>query len=202
MRTPLLAVAVAVAAALSIGACLAPPKEPTQAVTPTVVGSASAEAAVAPAAPMPEDDAPVNPVAWKAGLSPDFADHAKSCDRGEISWCTVVATSYESEGEMQDVPRAVAVYKKMCDLGNAPACEKAGTMVLAGKSGSPDAAQGLDLLGKACDAGSAGACLTVAVHYEKGDGVKKDPKKAKAAYGKACDAGTESACKKGGKSKK
>ena len=108
------------------------------------------------------------------------------------SRCVLLAMSYEDgDGVAQDAGKAVALYQKACDAGEASGCNNLAVMYKRGHGIPANAAKAAVFRGKACDRGELGNCEILARAYEAGDGVARDFSKAAALYQKVCDGGSD-----------
>jgi TPR repeat protein len=94
-----------------------------------------------------------------------------------------------------DLTRALDLYRKACDAGNAAGCNNLGAMYDRGEGTLRDDAQAFELYRKACAQGEANACSNQGYLHEKGRGTKQDYGAAVALYKKGCDDGNAIACK-------
>lgn len=92
--------------------------------------------------------------------------------------------------------RALELYLKACDRGDAPSCGNASVSYGAGSGTAKDVTKALKYGVKACDGKSANGCTTVAVIYDLGDGVPKDDARAGEFYLKACSLNDMDACQR------
>ncbi len=136
--------------------------------------------------------------------------HRAGCDRGDLPECVAYAYTFEV-GERDnvhgqvDVPRAAALYERLCNGGSAEACSSLANLVKFGrkKSGAagepwiipPDRARALKLEQKGCDGGSPGACHWLAGSYWQGDDVPRDVARALRLDESACASWFELACR-------
>jgi hypothetical protein len=91
-------------------------------------------------------------------------------------------------------PKAVALYHRACDAGNASGCSNLGIMYQKGRGVAQDFGQALALYQRACDSGTASGCTNLGLMYANGDGVAQDAGRAVALYQRACDAGSAVGC--------
>lgn len=87
----------------------------------------------------------------------------------------------------RDRPRARALYRKACDLGNGSACQSLAHALTTGQGVAKDLAEAARLLERGCDAGDADNCHRLALVHAGGEGVPKDGAKAMALWQHACD---------------
>jgi TPR repeat protein len=92
--------------------------------------------------------------------------------------------------------KAMAAYKKACDLGHQPSCYKYGHHQRMGQFLPKDVAQGLQRMQTACDASVGDACFEIGVMYDNAEGVARDRQRALAYYKQGCTGGSEQACAK------
>jgi len=107
-------------------------------------------------------------------------------DRGGLDLCQYT----------QDYPRAVTLFSKACDAGNAYGCSNLGDMYLNGERVAEDNSQALMLYSRACDTGSAAGCSSIGLVYQKGFGVQKDKGKARQFFSKGCEMDNQWGCDK------
>lgn len=123
----------------------------------------------------------------------DFAPCVEDCDRGIVFGCTVAAARLE-RGEDLNLPRAVKIYERACELRDAASCVAAARMHVSGSGVPPSRARQIELLATACALGDALACAIPAKAYAKGSGVPKDERRAKELREHACAGGARDAC--------
>ncbi len=120
---------------------------------------------------------------------------ASACESGCSSLCAPAGIAYSGLSEppiaglSPDRPRALALFRKGCAAGSAPACNL--TWYGAGKEVSQAA---VDALTKACEGGGANACGNLGEMYVKGEGVQRDDAKGAALLQRACEAGDMKSC--------
>lgn len=98
-------------------------------------------------------------------------------------------------GVNQNYEKAVELYQKGVDLGDAGACLNLGYMYNEGLGVNQDYQKAVELYQKACDLGDADAFCNLGAMYYNGQGVNQDKQKALQLYKKACDMGDEQGCK-------
>ena len=96
--------------------------------------------------------------------------------------------------EKGDYQKAVELFKKACDSGEAKGCNNLGVLYEDGQGVKQDYQKAAQLYQKACDSGEANGCYNLGVSYNNGRGVKQDFFTAKQYYGKACDLGLQLGC--------
>lgn len=85
--------------------------------------------------------------------------YGKACDLGLAEGCHQAAALYDEKGPSQDPKRAVALYRRGCDRGSAPACNNLGWSYANGAAGlATDKQQALTLYRRACSLGNTTAC--------------------------------------------
>ncbi|KAH3758172.1 sel1 repeat family protein [Pelomyxa schiedti] len=89
--------------------------------------------------------------------------------------------------------RAVSLYQKAADAGNAVALNSLGVCYEIGKGVDKDLHKAVSLYAKASDAGNNKAIYNVALCYKNGEGVEMDLNKAISLFRRAVDAGNASA---------
>ena len=73
--------------------------------------------------------------------------------------CSLLGRMYlEGFGVAEDQPKALGLYKKACDLGQAVDCSNLAMMYADGKGVAADPVMAASLYKKACDAGFKDAC--------------------------------------------
>ena len=119
---------------------------------------------------------------WAAGDSETSAKMWKiSVDMGsqdgevmaKLGWCYS-----NGVGVVQDENKAVALWRRAAEMGNADAMYWLGTLLVNGKIMEQDIARVVEQLQRAADMGSANAVYILAVLYESGTGVAKNEGKA------------------------
>ena len=99
-------------------------------------------------------------------------------------------------GVEQNYNKAVELYQKAADLGDADAFFNLGLMYYNGQGVAQDYNKAVELYQKACDLGNAGAFNNLGGGmYYSGRGVNQDKQKALQLFKKACDMGNEKGCK-------
>ena len=93
-----------------------------------------------------------------------------------------------------DYQKAVQLYQKACDGGEARGCFSLGFLYQNGQGVKQDYQKAAELYQKACDGGHAVGCSILGVLYTGGQGVRQNFSTAKQYYGKACDLGLQSGC--------
>jgi hypothetical protein len=121
----------------------------------------------------------------------DATPCAEECDRGIASSCAELASRVE---RARDLPRAVALHERACELRDAASCVAAARMHAAGAGVPPSRARQVELLGAACRLGDGFACAIPAKAYATGAGVPANEGRAIELWQHACGAGVESAC--------
>lgn len=125
----------------------------------------------------------------------DVAPCAEDCDRGIAFACAVLAARLErGDRTPRDLPRAVRLHERACELRDAPSCTSAARMHASGAGVPPSRARQLELLAAACQLGDALACGLPARAYAEGRGVPRDERRAADLYERACAGGVEAAC--------
>lgn len=93
-----------------------------------------------------------------------------------------------------DYKKAVGLYKKACDGGEANGCGNLGYKYASGEGVKQDDFKAVELYKKACDGGDALGCFVLGTMYHIGKGVKQNSQKALEFYGKACDLKDATGC--------
>ena len=96
----------------------------------------------------------------------------------------------------KDLGKAVELYQKAADQGNADAQINLGWLYENGEGVPKDLRKAAELYQKAADQGNASAQDNLGWLYENGQGVPKDLGKARELYQKAADQGNQSAIEK------
>ena len=116
---------------------------------------------------------------------------AKACEAGgDSQHCMDTANRYY-EG---DDNKAVALWRKACDGGDARGCTNLGFMYEKGQGVTQDDAQALSLYRQGCDGGHAGGCTNLGFMYDEGQGVTQDEAQALSLYRQGCDGGEARGC--------
>lgn len=124
-------------------------------------------------------------------LEPCVAD----CNRNIAPACVRLAERFEhAEGTPRDVPRAVTMRERACDLGDVGSCVLAARMYGSGSGVVPNRARQVDYWVAACKLGEAHACASAGKALRRGDGVPRDEARARDADERGCVAGIEETC--------
>ena len=99
----------------------------------------------------------------------------------------------EKRGIAQDKKKAIELFQRAADLGNADAMNKLGVYHYKGNGVLQDKKKSIELYQKAADMGNTDAMFNLAVCYERGEGVSQDKKKAIELYQRASDMGNTDA---------
>ncbi|HTR55989.1 MAG TPA: tetratricopeptide repeat protein [Kofleriaceae bacterium] len=130
--------------------------------------------------------------------APALRSYQRACDLGAARGCAEAANIYDSgrtwNGVARDVDKALALYRKACENGYAPACDSLGLMLYAGEDVTHDNEAAARWFRKACDAGAMHGCTSLGYFYQAGLTVKSDRGKARELYLKACDGGDYQGC--------
>lgn len=132
----------------------------------------------APAKPASNKEEPTAKAEAVEGCPPGFVFSGGACKKGDKDRPHACQPTDASDCEAQ------------CSKGDASSCDRFGTLVLAGKQGSPDRAKAQAAFEKACNAGYANGCTNLGVSLMIG----KDVAGAKTALDKACLRGSPRAC--------
>lgn len=99
-----------------------------------------------------------------------------SCADGNLADCVALGDLYLDghDGLSKDGSRAVALYQKACDAGEALGCNNLGKIYAQGRGVAQDESRAVALYEGACDAGAAPGCNNLREMYEQGRGVAKD----------------------------
>lgn len=101
-----------------------------------------------------------------------------------------------------DYKKAVEIYQKSCDAGDARSCNKLGILYKKGqvikrndKKANECYKKANNLFKKDCESGDSFACYYLGVLYQNGkEGAQQDKNLAKEYYGKACDLDHQLSC--------
>ncbi|WP_187858533.1 sel1 repeat family protein [Helicobacter pylori] len=96
--------------------------------------------------------------------------------------------------EEQDFEKAIALYKKACDLEVGGGCFNLGALYHNGQGVEKNLTKADQFYSKACNLKEGLGCNNLGDLYQKGEGVKQDSKKAAALFEKACKLGVQEAC--------
>lgn len=95
-----------------------------------------------------------------------------------------------------DLLIAALQYKKSCDRGSAPDCNRLGDLYASGRGVGKDLLRAAALYQQACDRNFAAACVSLGLFYQEGRAVAEDEKHAARLYQQACDEGLEAGCER------
>ena len=127
----------------------------------------------------------------------------QACNSGDVASCMLAGSIWADGPGVREVAaaepaRAIAPYKKACDLGEPKACHAMAKLL---RSDATKIQEVIALETKACEAGVAGACWDIGQIAFSGEAGTSDPKKAKEWFSrevllrqKACDAGVGEEC--------
>ena len=125
----------------------------------------------------------------------DLSTCVEDCDRAISFACTVLAGRLErGEGIPRDLPRAVVLHERACELRDAASCVSAARMHASGRGVPPSRAKQIELLTTACKLGDALSCAVPARAFATGNGVPRDERRATELWQTACAAGVAPAC--------
>jgi TPR repeat protein len=127
----------------------------------------------------------------------DLAECAEQCELAQAQSCRLLASFYEfgKSGTKVDKPRALELYTKACDGGDAIGCSSAGYLYdVPNPPIPPDMKKAVALETKACDMGDPRGCSNLGVKYGTGSGVTMDKGKATSLYEKSCNGGFAMGC--------
>ncbi|MDB4944888.1 MAG: hypothetical protein JWP97_4422 [Labilithrix sp.] len=130
----------------------------------------------------------------------DLRPCEEDCDRRLAFSCALLAARIErgiettDGGVERDLPRALLLHERACELLDVASCSNAARMVAAGAGAPPSRRRQVELLEKACRLGDALACTVPARAYANGTGVARDPARATALWERACASGAAAAC--------
>ncbi len=98
-------------------------------------------------------------------------------------------------GVAKNESKAVDLYTKSCDAGNAGACDALATIYEAGKVVKKDMKKAVPLFEKGCKIGSGDSCLSMAIFYQSGaEGVAKNAASSDNYLQKACELNNAAGC--------
>lgn len=200
---------VAIALALTLGACRAsPPRE-------TATAARSSSSAVREESKPPPESVVLDETACQKGsgigcnnLGVDHLDangiptdvrraaelFSKSCEMGTPAGCGNLGTMYlRGAGIAPDVVRAIGLLTRACDGAWLHACFILGDLYMS-EGPHEDAALSARILTRACDGGHTLSCAGEGVLYQAGRGVTKDLVKAHNLLAPACEQGIAFAC--------
>ncbi len=141
-----------------------------------------------------DDDDPVRAAAFFTRAEQALQ---KSCDAGDLQWCTNLGVLYEQGfvGGKPDPERAAAVYKKACDRQIGDWCTNLALLQLYGRLSPPDIPGAMALLEKVCATKSPLACSALGkMLVMPPDGATKDVTRGLALLEGACHDGEVHAC--------
>ena len=96
--------------------------------------------------------------------------------------------------QQKDFPKAVGLYAKACDVGDAKGCYELGKMYYKGEGVQQDKSKSIKLYTKSCDNNDMNGCNYLAGMYANGESVQRNTQKAVVLLTKACDNGNAQAC--------
>lgn len=109
--------------------------------------------------------------------------------------CHNLGALYASgDGVPKSEERALALFTKACDLGDATSCHNLGVAYSLVEGATHDLPKAIQLFEKACAAGMAASCTNLGNFYLEGKGVKLDRQQAVELFKKACSGGSEKGC--------
>lgn len=131
---------------------------------------------------------------WEYGKAFDLAKIA--CNEGDLDGCWLMGRILvrTDTGLKQDIPQAVALYKRACDGGNMNGCGSLASLYAEGKGVEKDLVRAVELAQLSCNGGSAVGCTNLGYYYHNGVGVAKNPLRAASLYLRACDDGNAVGC--------
>jgi hypothetical protein len=127
-------------------------------------------------------------LAGKLGPACHLEAHAGSC-------LVLAAVSVRADRDRL-LLRALAIWRRACDRGDADACSSAAALVAAGHLDNPEAIRlAMDLWERACSGGEASVCESAGERREHGSfGAPVDLARAAVLYARGCDAGDGACC--------
>lgn len=97
------------------------------------------------------------------------------------------ADSVKPAGPLQDIPRAIGLYRRACDGDGRAGCDRLGLLYRDGIGVTADPVRAVDLYRQACDSGYQVGCAHLGEAYVAGSGVDADAGRAATLFGKACE---------------
>jgi TPR repeat protein len=141
------------------------------------------------------DDAENRGVSLDSTLAADLLE--RGCHGGAMRGCAHLAEMYladdsitpdvEPTGPVQDLGRAVALYRRACDGEDFDACASLGLLHQEGTGLDADVPRAAALYRQACDGGSMLGCAHLGVALERGRGLERDVSRAAELYEQACE---------------
>ena len=98
------------------------------------------------------------------------------------------------DGVARDAAKAVALFTRACNGGNAKSCVNLGAMHFDGNGVPKNESLGASFFLKGCEAGEAPGCLDVSIAYGAGRGVPKDAAQSFTFAERACTGGARVGC--------
>jgi TPR repeat protein len=119
------------------------------------------------------------------------------CWSGQAELCTQVARSYHvgGDGVARDLPQAMRLYARGCDLGERVACSELGVALTYGEGIARDLERAVALYDRSCRLGFPLGCANLGFMLEHGQGVARDEARAQTLYRESCAAGESYACR-------
>lgn len=130
----------------------------------------------------------------------DLKPCEEDCDRRIAFSCAILASRLEhgvegpDGGTVHDLPRALRLHERACELLEPASCVSAARMAASGAGAPPSRRHQVELLEAACRLGDALACTVPARAYAGGNGVPRDPRRAAELWERACASGAAAAC--------
>jgi TPR repeat protein len=126
----------------------------------------------------------------------------RACDSGsKPEACSELAKrAYRGEGIPRDRTRALALYRRACELHSSTGCNQAGLLTARGIGGAPNAEAAIGFFQRGCLAleggkSDADACANWGTFFQRGKGgVERNDVRAVALFQRACDAGSATGC--------
>jgi TPR repeat protein len=120
----------------------------------------------------------------------------KGCDGGLGVACADLGQAYmRGKGTPKDDARAVALYKRACELpAGAIGCSLLGILQARGRTVQQDTTRGLALLRKGCEAGDPLGCASLGELYAEGKILPKDEARAVTLFKQGCPTEDEPGC--------
>ena len=123
------------------------------------------------------------------------ADLTTRCDKKKHgASCTALGELMQAgRGVTRDLPRAVTLFLKACDLKDGLGCVRLGEMYQSGRGIPPDEDRAAALFLKACGRGTAEGCTLLGRFYEEGEG-EENGRRAREQYQRACKGKNPAGC--------
>lgn len=141
------------------------------------------------------DDAGEHGIARDSMMAAGLLD--RGCDLGSMPGCVTLGDMYLQKdtvvknakvtGPLQDVPHAIALYRRACDGDGRDGCDRLGDASRNGTGLPADPMRAAQFYERACGSGYQLGCAHLGEAYVAGAGVRADPTRASALFEKACE---------------